>query len=259
MRYSIEFLGLPGSGKSTLYNELIKKTNNSYFDLENALEFSIKRAISSSKSNKRFKKIRQSIIYKLTKSLVYPVYETNVFMEQAYLSKLADSPNLNNDLFKIMKEFKLTKVEKKKVFSSFFELSKKYFLVEKFLASNESLILDEGFIHFSSYIWQRNRKEKENYSDLNNYINLIPKPNILFYLHVKPEVAYNRLIKREKFPPPYQELSKVEKIEKLESTRKSMDFIINNIEKTKILFIDNNQNLNNSIEQLINYINKLVV
>lgn len=233
----------------------MRKTNNSYFNLKNALELSTKRAISDAQSNKRFKKTRQSIIYQLAKNLVYPVYETNIFMEKTYLSRLVDIPNLNSDLFKIMESFKLTRKEKIKVFSFFFELSKKYFLIEKHLSSTESLILDEGFVHFSSYIWQRNKKEKFNYNDLDKYIKLIPKPNILFYLSVEPKVAYNRLMKRKKFPPPYQGLSKLEKIKKLESTKKSMDFIINNIDSTEILSIDNNQNLNNSIKQLTNFMN----
>ena len=257
MKNHIEFLGLPGSGKSTLYNKIINQKYDNLYSLEKAIDLSTKRAILNYQSNNKLKMTYRYIIYQLTKNFIYPVYKSNRFIDEEYRNYLVGNPGVIKKILDLFNEFNLNIDEKKKLYTWLDRLIAEYSLIKEYLSDNESVVIDEGFVHFSTSIWQRKKPFDNKYYLIEDYIKVVSLPEVLMYINVEPKEAYNRMLKRGRFPGPYKNLSKEDCVNKLLKMKLYIEYLLRLINNdVNIIKINNHSSIDKSFIELKNNLDK---
>lgn len=260
MKYHIEFLGQPGSGKTTLYNKLIKSNKNRIYSLSKAVDISTKRSIKNSKIDSTVKKTLKYLIYQVSKNFVYPIYKTNEYILESYNEFLINEPDFTKKILKYMRIFNFTTEEKKSVFGWIMFLTKNYYFVKSNLSKDENLIIDEGFIHKGISFYQRKNNNEINGDEfIQEYLKTVFIPDILIYIDTDKEICLKRMSERNKYPKPFVNISKKERIELLKNNDVYINKVINylTLYNTKMLKINNNNSLNESLKNLTDQLLKL--
>ncbi len=188
----IELLGLPGSGKSSLYRGIVHQSN---FSSRRILSLNQALYEGLTKSNKKKLDIK-NLTYRLSGS---KHIKNNHFYLKYKLNYLSVFIAKNTDLAELILHFINKEYysghEKEMVLSWFYGLFSDYHVISNFLPDEKDFIIDEGFIQRTITLFSYG----DSWVDLNGvekYLELIPKPETVIYVEAEPEHCYERLLSR---------------------------------------------------------------
>lgn len=250
----IEFIGLPGSGKSTIYNEIENKLNNNSKNI-----LSCKNALTKAMEKQRNDKLYK-IIFKLLPRSIYKNSIDSFFLNtkcsfiytNEFLSEYGDSllSIFNSEILKLM-----DKNEKTNLLSHFFLLNSKYSMIKKYFHDKE-IIYDEGFIQRSKgfFLSTINNIEKNDIELAKKYFKSIPLPNKLFYIECSIDICIDRIENRDKgLPYRIKNYDNYKIIKYFENIKIYFNTIIKFLEQNgvKVISINNNTNIEKSIKEIL--------
>ncbi|MDD3818400.1 MAG: hypothetical protein PHG41_00955 [Actinomycetota bacterium] len=240
MASHIEFIGVPGSGKTTMYHKLVVLLNKEGIKartFNKALFLCCIRSILSRKSFKDFLKV---LLYFIGNIFFRSVSKFSNVQIDAYNEFLLANSTLIDFIAKVVNNKKIDLKEKLLIMKWFFNEFSGYQLISRYLRKDEILVFDEGFCHRAIAIWGRNESSKIEKDELDIYLNLIPLPDVILIINSEVEECERRLSER-KYPPILKDLNYEERIGKLRFIEKLVPYITYIIEKkgTKLLYINN--------------------
>jgi thymidylate kinase len=237
----IEFIGIPGSGKSYISNQLYQYLKN---ELKGYRVFS-----------------HQDICNEVKKD-----GKILIFLK---VLRLMLSKDFNRMIFSILRR-KSSIYERNNMLKRFL---KRTIIYQKFKdmkcdMDKSILILDEGFTHFSiAYFRQNNeipdRKNINIYLNrLNNIIGYSEIPKLFVFVHTNVEKSYVRIERREQgWPGSIGRLDKEKRVEYLKQTNKCYFQLIDNLKSNdKKIIIENNnyqESYSNYFRDMIDYVKTL--
>jgi thymidylate kinase len=201
MKY-IELLGLPGSGKTTLVQEVVAglrtKRDNAFTRLD------IKQATMRVMIRKK-----SGILWALTRIFTFfsAHYTLNLVWEKTQCPLLmrfmSEHPRLACQIIECAERIELPSWISPEVFSAeklmkwFFDLMSVYQASHDFLDKNTMLLQEEGFCQHAYYLLAF-RKGGCDEQELDTYLQLIPKPDLLVFLLTTPQQCEERMNARSK-------------------------------------------------------------
>jgi thymidylate kinase len=186
----IEFIGTPGSGKTILLPEVKRVFENHGFQayevVEAARPFAMRTVIGKIIASLTPKQIRQQILWQV-------FYFFNVVHRVLFTIRY---PAFVNFVYKSQKQRPNQEdLSLQKNIHWFNYLIGSYGFLKSKARSNEALVFDEGFVH---RVVQFNASDREqpNSKRIENYLDLIPKPDMIIYINASPDVCEERVIMR---------------------------------------------------------------
>ena len=246
----IEFIGLPGSGKTTISSllvESLKKGNHNkhILSFKKAEELSLKFLLE--KSSKIFY-ILNIIPYKLRIKIYKYIFKRKNLKKHFERNFTSE----NNELIKLVYSFIDNSNNKHKglALKWFHELISTYQLIQSNLNEDFVILVDEGFLNRSLSIFCYKNDEFKD-KELLNYLELIPAPAFLFNIGISLDESIRRL-KARGYPIRMRNLNEfdIQKILKFLSLK--IPIITNFIEcrRTSVFYLNNDKEKTNTISQL---------
>jgi len=218
----IEFLGLPGSGKTTVYEKIIEKP--SFYNL-------------------------QSSDFFVTK----PSFDASMYVQKmSYLCGfLQRVPNYVRILYNAMTDAYYDKVELTKLFLGTIINYESNILCHP---SDKNLLFDELFFQrlLSIYFRCRNKQMK-----INRYLNSIPLPSIIIYIDTPVDVCIQQQKRRNKNVTNEYWLNNINDKDMLKRLYIFCTSIIDHVKKkgVEVIKIDNTGTIENVVENIISNLN----
>ena len=251
----IEFMGLPGAGKSVIKDSLLhraKKRGLRIYCMEEALLYSYEKLNCSPLLTNLFKIFPKFI----ARRIITPVFRRSKCKFQTQSRFLIEQGEVLR-LFMNSKNFgDKSSREKELVVSWFLEVASIYQMVNEQVKVGTPVILDEGFmqISMSLFLSPSNMKRDYDNKDVVDYLDRIPIPDLLVYV----ETDISECIKRMESRPRglTQRLRMAEHGRKemfLSLCQKHFDEIAKwmEINNRAIIRIDNNVLLENTVQRLL--------
>jgi|TARA_B110000259_G_scaffold188488_1_gene248125 hypothetical protein len=256
----IEFIGLPGSGKSTTLNK-IKLYSHNY----KKNSYTYKNFLFNFYEKKNDKKIIFFIIKKLNTSIFlehrnkdyiknkFKNFYINILIQIILLTFKNSKEYLFYKTYKRILNFSAHSSQRVKRMEVYFLLKVLSFKLSKKLNSKKYCILDDEGFHQNLIIKYKNFKvnKKKIFQEIIRYINLSPKPNLLVVVSSKNE----EIIKRTNLRAIGYKYYEDDLLNKLENWNQVKTFLIDSINKknVKLVRFNNYNNFDKSeIQKLLN-------
>lgn len=239
----VEFLGIPGAGKSTLCDHLVESLQTDgrdAYDIKEAAYLGLARKTG-------FLYINQSTgrLPARASKRVLTLINKYTSLEQEYLRQfLIKHPDLMALIFSHISANAPT-ADRKELYTKWFcKTISRYELANQHLTDDELLLFDEGFANRSLTLFYHQAEISE--SDVEEYASQIPRPDVLVLPEVEPEIACDRMAQRKKgFPPAYSEVDRKTRLEILRQNQGLVDTTAEVLEHRgcEIHRVDNTQEL----------------
>jgi thymidylate kinase len=185
----IEFIGAPGSGKTTfvpvLRDFLAEKGYSANEVLDAARPFAQKTIPG---------KIVNSILPgKLKRFFLWQIFYLFSFINRAEFSRTHNT--LLGSVLTYQSRRPITKSDKKHVLRWFIHLTGYYQFFTKYLEPKEVLIFDEGFVHRVVQLFS-SENEAVDFNAIKEYLNSIPKPDLVVFINAPEEICVERVFSR---------------------------------------------------------------
>lgn len=247
----IEFIGLPGSGKTTITNEIIKKSaNQKYKKFENVYKESIRNYY---KDKHIFNRVKINILSKFINELTIPnnLYQNKVFNELF----------LNNDIYKsVIDHINEFSPNFRKPYLIKYLLNDKFKLdiINEFYNEDITVLMDEGFVHRLINILMYSTEDIINTTFIDKYFNVYKYPTNIIYIKIEIEECIHRMKNRKKgIPSSFRNFNKEELYHELNLMLNTTEKIVG-ILKAKdisVIEIDNNNSLTKNRDILLEELN----
>jgi len=248
LKMYIELLGIPGSGKTTIYNELCNKYKDKGYDV---IDYDRSIYLEANKYN------YEGLLGGIYRLITYVCGEKKVKYNPLYYSIqnkymfefILKQSDLIYYIVNTMKTRGIDDFDSIRVLEWFSKLQCQHSIFHNYQSSeNGVLILPEGFtqLTLSLFVYGTGEVTVE---DINKYLNLIPKPDMIFYIEAMPKTCYRR-IKIRGFPRRMVRMKLGEKqaIEFLKACDDYVQLILDYYSRIGIKVIQINNN--GSIQQL---------
>ena len=197
MNYNIEFIGAPGSGKTFIYKKIILFFNKKKIKINKPKEIFFK----------NYLKANTNIYY--IRKLAYFFYFNKVKLKSNYLFK-KEYKNLINFLnkeVKLDKNYKkIVSIYKKYLKTANYTKERKLRMLTNFQLdyfgckynadTKKNILLEEGFFQ-KIYLNYYHKKNKISKKLLIEYLSLVPKPKLIFYIKADFETISKRVKNRK--------------------------------------------------------------
>lgn len=228
MNRIIEFMGLPGSGKSTLTKILLKELRLRELPIltnEEAVTRCIKRR-------------DDGIIRNLLKQLPFIVWEPVAGIRNA-LPELHEFASKNMAfmelLFNVLNRGTAQWEWRQSILYSFFNKKcPERQLMERFLASDERVLIEEGFAMGVNTLMGCLRPGTSCEKEIETYVRYMPPPSAAFYIDVEPSECIGRLRRRPELPLVWAACTDAELLQRLAFNRRCLDLAATELEKRNI-------------------------
>jgi len=228
----IEFIGLGGSGKTTLFNEIVNR--NGYYGglYDNALL--------------RVGPDSLQVILEKAPQIVRSKIEMAIWSQ--YKQKFNRDFEEKNQQYKQIIQLATTEVtnEREEIFELMKSTCNKYELGVQTVSPNEVFVMDEGFCHRAVSIAVRTNEMD---ISVNQYLNLVPVPEIVVHVDPSNKVINKRKHKRdgETYRPEY-----------LQKRKHFNSLLVKNIRElgSDIIRIENEQNIDKEVQKLVRKIDQ---
>lgn len=246
----VEFMGLPGSGKTTLWREsisLLQKRGRLAMGLEEAFcHCLLERVV-----DKRLRIIKP-LPYLIRKNLLRHYSRLTETEALAYNRFMIEHPELAYCVFTALDERPSSAAERTMVGNWVYRSFSRYDIVDRNLGPEETVVLDEGFCNRAMSLFA----DHETLLDpdmIHRYAKAIPLPDLVFAIETEPERCLTRLSKRESgFPPRIGDPTSEEKRTFLANVDRCLQTVRETIERdgVEVIEIDNDGSLEDSNTQL---------
>lgn len=241
----IEFIGLPGSGKSTILpivKSHLQKLGFEVFDQKNIILGS-----ESFPFNKRpFKKLLSLLPTKLNKEILKGLNNNLRVKEQYQLKYMLNNLEIFNYIINYTISRPIPDNHKSLVIKWFLKTVGTYQIARESLNSNSVLILDEGFVHRALTLFVFIEEKKINFEEIEKYLEKIPKAHTLIKVEADTVLCKKRLIDR-RLPCKLEDYTDDEIWKYLLKAKSVIDFVQNFLTKRDTNIVA----LNNSSEEFI--------
>jgi thymidylate kinase len=194
MLFHIEFMGIPGSGKTTLMKNVNSFLNNHGFKsmaFKNASNIALDRSV----NGKYYKLIKVVLPSYISKNL----FNKKIHQHNLFLRFVTLNPHLVSLVLNSYVERKLSHYEIHHEVKFIYELFSKFQACIDYLDSNEGVIVDEGFTYEPIRFLSPGKVFGEDY--IENYLDHIPMPNLVIRLTADHDLCYERIFNRPSGPP----------------------------------------------------------
>ena len=250
----IEFVGVPGSGKTTVYRrflDLLKRQNERAYTLDEAAYHALRHAI----SNVSLKMLINVLPYRLGSRFIsrFPRTPDDIFYVKFHKFLLQ-----HQELSTIVHRYQIKSSENTQdlgllVFLWLFELFSRYQLVTDELHDDSFVLVDEGFsqrvMTLFAYDCQGNVQSIK--KNIEAYIDSIPLPDRVVLLDTSPEVVEERMRKRG-YPLRMRMMTDSERTALLEHATFCMETAVHRLQQkhVEIAHLDNNVSESELIAQI---------
>lgn len=253
----VEFLGLPGSGKTTIYNlllKMLKKSKTHFLTSEKLLRADFTKDLekNSSISKLILKSSQINYFERVFKAYGKPHNELNHL--NSFILK-------NHDLYKLVLDkihkIEADRVEKMRLMSRF---DKTFAIAHLTSMDNQNpklIIIDEGLVHRVVTLW--GRKEFSSEKDLiARYFDLISLPDIVIHSESKPSLCNQRLEKRG-YPMIFENLPSNEIENRLKIIEDLINYSLDLLASkgVKIIKISNENGKEDLYQSTLNFLNSI--
>lgn len=251
----MEFIGIPGSGKTTMYHNLVSFLKNhgvKVLTFREALYHSNLKEINITTENK-YKYIIKKTIYYIGENVFSSVYKYSNNQVKSFNNFLLNNLDFVCFLYKAVNNLKIEDEEKFQIVNWFFNEISGYQLIKNKLNKDEILFFDEGFCHRILAIWGRDEKKEIRTSEILNYLNLIPLPKMLFVVNTEVNKCEERLSIRG-YPLILRNTNKKERIMKLNFFNEIVKYTVSALrdKRVKIVYLENsNDRIFKATEKII--------
>ncbi len=253
--YIVEFIGVPGSGKSTIRRkimlELKKKDDTKYITLEEAFLYSARNRVDVAyrlilKILPNF--LAMKFIAKITNRSLLQFESQNKFL--AYHGKAFQ-------IFLESKEYlDLSPVDRKIVIGAFFYIGALHQLIKDAnqIDNNTAVFYDEGFVQKSMMFVSSRTHRNEKKDALYDYLDHIPFPNLIIFVKTNLLTCQRRLMTRQGgLPERLQKLGSNVIAQFLTNSENHWNEVFSWLEKnskSEIIEVDNNGSIEGAVDKL---------
>jgi hypothetical protein len=188
---TIEFLGIPGSGKTTLAAAVVTRLQES-----GNPAFTLKEAVSKAMREGVGDRFVDPVMARLPKGLLARYSESGFIRSNAMLVSLIDFMTARPGAVAAFLEGQARRADYEVgtdlVIRWFLQLVARYQLATSALGEADVLILDEGFAQ-RAVTGFAHRFSAEDHPDIDRYLGAVPRPALLVHLDVPVDVAATRV------------------------------------------------------------------
>lgn len=187
----VEFLGIPGSGKTTLATAVVTRLQDS-----GKPAFTLKEAVSKAMREGVGDRLVDPVMARLPKRLLARYSESGFIRSNAMLVSLMEFMTARPGAVAAFLEGQARRADYEVgtdlVIRWFLQLVARYQLATSVLGEGDVLILDEGFAQ-RAVTGFAHRFSAEDHPDIDRYLAAVPQPDLLVHLDVPVEVAIGRV------------------------------------------------------------------
>lgn len=257
----IDFFGAPGVGKSTLYNEFLRRRKNSKVWMtprEAKIKLALEHLKKSNINKKEFlaKLVLKNFLLKpihlqLADDILFTLEENNILDKRHIYNEFINKVllcALNEEKDPTRRLIGLNWFYYKLLFVSLLDSS----------TDNTTVIFDESLSQkVYGIIYQNNNI---NLKEIEDYFNMIPPPLCVVYCKLDPEETFNRLKKRKKVIPGHRGLSENLLFEKINIQLELASIGVNVLNSRGVKIIDvNTKNFLEAVDLLEYEISKTLI
>ncbi len=258
MKHRIEFIGLPGSGKSSLYSfahQFLVQHYPETYSLTRALRYCEFQAINLSHSKA---KLLKKAVYILADNYLRSIFPYTRRQIEAYSRFVLDNPNFVKVIYATLGKANMSLKNKIRISNWFFAELSAYQMIEEYFSDDEILLLDEGYCHRSvSFIacdhTMYSAELLDNYFKVNAFM-----PDILFFVKRNPDLCLDTL-RRKTLPDYFATLSSDELYERYTFLGRWLEDVVNKASSlgAKIIEVENTGNLAYAKRQIEDNLKKI--
>ena len=246
----IEFLGIPGAGKSTFVRptvEYLQQDRRPACTLETAFREVIRQEIATPIPEYLLQYFPTSYVKKY-RMIVYRIKGRDSEHYQLFFTQY---PELGSIIPKYIAK-KTDRVSDRRVYSNwFYNLIIRYYASEKL--SGRRIVIDEGFVNRTITLFCGHEHPAENVPDLERYLGSIPTPDLVIIPQVPIEVSASRIRDGDRsFPYNVSETDHQEQLEYLKERQAHVDTVLGILDKQGVntILVDNSGDKTEAKEEL---------
>lgn len=246
----IEFIGLPGSGKSTLRDhvvEILRENSEAAYGLNEGYYCSLSRNIQIPHEYILTSEYVSKIAYQVLN--FYDRY--NKISHSSLTRFLVNWSELISLVYSHLSTNTPSK-ERSELYSKWVtDFLAKFALCLEQLYDTETLVLDEGFANRSLTLFHY--QSDSTLADIEYYANKIPVPEVLIIPNVSPQTAINRMSQRKRgYPPAFKNISNDKRINIQNNIKKVVEAVSDVLQKrgSKVFYVDNSDDIKSTISTI---------
>ncbi len=255
--FRVEFIGIPGVGKSTVQKKLVQRLQltdqNRYLTLEEALMH-----VSKSNMDKLYRYIIKSLPYGFALKLSDKLMNRSLMQFKAqnrFISKYGEG---FRDFLASHSFDNMSIDDRAILISGFLETGALFECINKQLPENTVVFFEEGFVQkslmFNSYSSDKDKDE----SVLFSYLNHVPYPHLIIRVKANLKICYERMKSRQKgFTCRLKGMDKsgiLASLEACETHLQKVALWMGEKKNVNLIEVDNDQSLENVLIDLENAI-----
>jgi thymidylate kinase len=189
----VEFVGTPGSGKTTLSMELVGLLQENGIEAATLLQAARRHAART---------LAGRAVVRLAPNSLRPPLLWQAFYLLSVLHILGfrrDHPSLARQAWRTQLGRPLPTATKRHILFWFFQLAGRLRFLTETSHAREVLVLDDGFLHRSVHL-NASHVEDPNADQVTTYVDLLPEPDLVVFTEASKEVCERRILARGVWP-----------------------------------------------------------
>ncbi len=251
--YRIEFIGIPGVGKSTLMRMLVEKlrqqNNREYMTFEDAFHY-----VAKDKIDKGYRFILNALPRKIAERFISKIINRSLFQFDAQSRFLAHYGSAFQIVLASDEYNNMSHYDRGVVIANFLSLGSLYQAITEQIVDNAVIFNDEGFVQKSMMFTSYKTQDKELNESIISYFNNIPLPDLLIYVKADMSLCQERMFTRTKgLTARLKKLDKKARINFLLNSESLFEILVpwlQNERKVTVLQIDNSNSIDTTIKKL---------